>query len=162
MLKIALIIGSTRPQRFADRPAAWIVEGAKAYSSFALETLDLRELRSAVLHGADVARLYGRRLFEPREPRSGARRSASSTASSSPLPEYNHGPTAVLKNAFDQAFGVAPQAHRTSSAMAASVAPARSSSCAERRSNCRWRRSSTKVNISMEPFLGDRCRASHC
>ena len=43
MLKLALIIGSTRPNRFADIPAKWIVEGARERSDFTLDVLDLRD-----------------------------------------------------------------------------------------------------------------------
>src|SRR3954468_1943537 len=42
-MKIALIIGSTRPNRFADIPARWIEQGAKGHPSLTLETLDLRD-----------------------------------------------------------------------------------------------------------------------
>ena len=43
MLKLALIIGSTRPNRFADIPAKWIVEGAQGRDDITLEVLDLRD-----------------------------------------------------------------------------------------------------------------------
>ncbi|WP_163484773.1 NADPH-dependent FMN reductase, partial [Escherichia coli] len=43
MLNLALIIGSTRPQRFADVPAQWIAAGAAGRDDFALDILDLRD-----------------------------------------------------------------------------------------------------------------------
>ena len=43
VLKIALIVGSTRPNRFADVPARWIVDAATARDDLVLEVLDLRD-----------------------------------------------------------------------------------------------------------------------
>jgi NAD(P)H-dependent FMN reductase len=36
MLKVGLIVGSTRPNRFADTPVQWLVEGASARSDLQL------------------------------------------------------------------------------------------------------------------------------
>jgi NAD(P)H-dependent FMN reductase len=41
--KIGIIIGSTRETRFADRPAQWIAEAAKARGDFEVEIVDLRD-----------------------------------------------------------------------------------------------------------------------
>ena len=43
MINVALIIGSTRPNRFADIPATWVVTAAKKRDDFKLDVLDLRE-----------------------------------------------------------------------------------------------------------------------
>jgi NAD(P)H-dependent FMN reductase len=45
MLKIGMIIGSTRPNRFADMPAKWLLDGAAALNDLKLETLDLRDYK---------------------------------------------------------------------------------------------------------------------
>ena len=45
MLKVRLIVGSTRPNRFADFPTQWLVEGASARSDLRLTVLDLRDYR---------------------------------------------------------------------------------------------------------------------
>jgi hypothetical protein len=45
MLNVALIVGSTRPNRFADTPTRWIVAGAAERQDFKLDVLDLREQR---------------------------------------------------------------------------------------------------------------------
>jgi NAD(P)H-dependent FMN reductase len=42
-VKIALIVGSTRPNRFADVPARWIEQGSAERLDMTLETLDLRD-----------------------------------------------------------------------------------------------------------------------
>jgi NAD(P)H-dependent FMN reductase len=101
-VRIALIIGSSRPNRFADAPARWIEQGATDRSDMTLETLDLRDWPLPYLE-------------EPMPP------SATGGVYSSPAcerwrhklgefdgfitlaAEYNHGPTAVLKNALDSA-----------------------------------------------------------
>src|SRR5512142_2211537 len=44
-LHIALIIGSTRPDRFADIPARWIADGIAERDDITLEVLDLRDYR---------------------------------------------------------------------------------------------------------------------
>jgi NAD(P)H-dependent FMN reductase len=45
MLKIGQIVGSTRPNRFADVPARWIADGARRRPELDLEILDLREAK---------------------------------------------------------------------------------------------------------------------
>ncbi len=45
MLKVGLIVGSTRPNRFADTPVQWLVEGASARRDLRLTVLDLRDNR---------------------------------------------------------------------------------------------------------------------
>jgi NAD(P)H-dependent FMN reductase len=41
--KIAVIIGSIRPTRQADKPAKWLAEQAKAYGAFDVELVDLKD-----------------------------------------------------------------------------------------------------------------------
>ncbi|MFL5577127.1 MAG: NADPH-dependent FMN reductase [Gemmatimonadaceae bacterium] len=102
-IKLALIIGSTRPNRFADVPARWVQEGAAARSDFMLEVLDLRdwplpfyeEPASPLATGGT----YSNPVAERWRHRIGEFDGFIATAA-----EYNHGPTAVLKNAFDSAF----------------------------------------------------------
>jgi NAD(P)H-dependent FMN reductase len=102
MLKIALIVGSTRPNRFADKPVAWIQEGAAARTDFQLDTLDLRD------HPLDF---YEEAMLPPYN--GGAYVNARAEAWRTKIgeydgfivtaAEYNHAPTAALKNAFDSA-----------------------------------------------------------
>ncbi len=103
MLKLALIIGSTRPNRFADTPAAWIVAGAKARDDFKLDVLDLREhplpFFNEPVPPSYTGGAYSKPAAEAWRLKIGAYDGFIATVS-----EYNHGPTAVLKNAFDSAF----------------------------------------------------------
>src|ERR1700727_2975511 len=41
--RIAVIIGSTRPTRFADKPAQWILKQAQARDDIEVELIDLRD-----------------------------------------------------------------------------------------------------------------------
>ena len=98
---LALIIGSTRPQRFADKPADWLLEQAAKRDDFTLDRLDLRDfdlpffaeassnlhmpsLDPKVLDWQDAIRPYDGYIFI--------------------VAEYNHSITAALKNALDQAY----------------------------------------------------------
>ena len=98
---LALIISSTRPQRFADKPADWLLEQAAARDDLKLEPVDLREFALPFFAEAatnlhvpssdpqaiawqDAIRPYDGYLFL--------------------VAEYNHSITAALKNALDQAY----------------------------------------------------------
>lgn len=102
MLKLALIIGSTRPNRFADTPARWIVEGARARDDLSLEVLDLREHPLPFFNEPAPVGYSGGKFTEAAAEtwrhKVGAYDGFIATAA-----EYNHAPTAALKNAFDSA-----------------------------------------------------------
>lgn len=42
-LEIGIVIGSTRPHRFADRPAKWFLELAEKRAGVSFELVDLRD-----------------------------------------------------------------------------------------------------------------------
>jgi NAD(P)H-dependent FMN reductase len=99
--RIGIVIASTREGRFGEKPAHWIHEIAKQRSDLVFDLIDLRD--------------YPLPFFnEPRSPRLGpvnneaARLWAGKLATLDGLivvtPEYNHGPSAVLKNALDYAY----------------------------------------------------------
>lgn len=98
---IGIVIGSTREGRFSEKPAHWIYEIAKQRTDLAFELIDLRD--------------YPMPLFdEPMSPAWGPARNEAAQRWAGKLaqldgliavtPEYNHGPSAVLKNAFDYAY----------------------------------------------------------
>ncbi|WP_088345943.1 MULTISPECIES: NAD(P)H-dependent oxidoreductase [Rhodomicrobium] len=98
--KIGIVIGSTRPQRFGEKPARWIAGIASQRTDLAFELIDLRD--------------YKLPLFdEPFSPAWGAIENEVQQRWAAKLdsldgfilvtPEYNHGPSAVLKNALDYA-----------------------------------------------------------
>jgi NAD(P)H-dependent FMN reductase len=102
-VRIALIVGSTRPNRFADVPARWVENGAASHRDIALETLDLRDWPLPLLEEpaspTATGGVFSNPVAERWRHRIGEFDGFIATAA-----EYNHGPTAVLKNAFDSAL----------------------------------------------------------
>ena len=103
MLKFALIVGSTRPNRFADHSVRWISQAAAARADFQLDVLDLRDYPLPFYNEpAPVAYTQGRYS----EPAAEAWRHKIGGYDGfiATVAEYNHGPTAVIKNALDSAY----------------------------------------------------------
>lgn len=100
MLKFAIIISSTRETRFADKPTKWVKDIADQRSDASFEVLDLRDYPMPFFEEAassawmpstnEVAVKWQQKLTE-------------FDGFIFITAEYNHGPTAVLKNALDYA-----------------------------------------------------------
>jgi len=103
MLKVGMIVGSTRPNRFADTVAPWVVEGASARRDLRLTVLDLRDFRLPFFNEPTPPAFAGGAYTEF-EAEAWRQRIGEFDAFVAIAAEYNHGPTAVLKNAFDSAF----------------------------------------------------------
>ncbi len=102
-LKIKIIVGSTRPNRFSEKPAHWIFGLSKTRTDLDVELLDMRD--------------YPLPFFEE-----GLPPGAANDSYTNPVvvrwrdkikeadgfivctPEYNHGYPAVLKNALDYVY----------------------------------------------------------
>jgi NAD(P)H-dependent FMN reductase len=153
MLEVGLIVGSTRQNRFADIPARWLVEGASARPDLQLTVLDLRDFRLPFFNEAIPPSVTGGVFTEP-EALAWGKRLSEFDAFVAIAAEYNHGVTAVLKNAFDSALkewhrkpiafvgyggvgGSRAIEHLRGIAIELQMAPIRH-----------------EVNIAMEPFLG--------
>lgn len=98
---LALIIGSTRPQRFADKPADWLLEQAAQRDDLTLDRLDLRDFDLPFFAEA------GSNLHVPSvDPKAVAWQDAIRPYDGYVfvVAEYNHSITAALKNALDQAY----------------------------------------------------------
>jgi len=103
-LKISVIIGSTRPNRFSDKPAHWIAEEAKKLEGVEVEVLDLRDYKmpfydepvspSGIKDGAYADEIV----------RKWAEKIKAADAYIIVSPEYNHSTSAVLKNALDHVY----------------------------------------------------------
>ena len=104
-LKIKMIVGSTRPNRFSDKAVPWIHEIAKERAGLDVEVLDLRD--------------YPLPFFEEGLPPAAAKDSYTQPVVVKwrekiqeadgfiiCTPEYNHGYPAVLKNALDYVYFV--------------------------------------------------------
>jgi NAD(P)H-dependent FMN reductase len=102
MLKIAMIVGSTRPNRFADTPAKWLLEGAAARTDLKLEALDLRDYKLPFFN-EPASPAYTGGVFSEPQAEAWRKRIGEFDGFIATVAEYNHGPTAVLKNAFDSA-----------------------------------------------------------
>lgn len=103
MIKIALIVGSTRPQRFADVPARWIAQGAAARPDLRLETLDLRDY-ALPFYQEPASPLATNGVYTDPAAEAWRKKIGEYDGYIATVAEYNHGPTAVLKNALDSAF----------------------------------------------------------
>ncbi|MSO70447.1 MAG: NADPH-dependent oxidoreductase [Alphaproteobacteria bacterium] len=103
MLNIALIVGSTRPNRFADKPKDWIVEGAKARTDFTLEVLDLRDFKLPFFE-EPLPPAFAKGVFTNPAAKAWGARIATADGFIALTPEYHHAMSAVLKNAFESAY----------------------------------------------------------
>jgi NAD(P)H-dependent FMN reductase len=99
--KIGIIIGSTRPGRFADKPAEWILERAKAKGFFDVELVDLRDYP---LPFFDEKMSPAWAPSENEVAKRWQKKVASLDGYIILAAEYNRGPTGVLKNALDYAY----------------------------------------------------------
>ena len=99
MLKIKVILGSTRQQRFGDQPAKWILAKAKA-KGLDVELLDLREYPLPFFEEAVspsmIKEPYANPIVQKWTAKIGEADGFIMLAA-----EYNHGYTVVLKNAID-------------------------------------------------------------
>src|SRR6266404_13706 len=100
-LRLAIVIGSIRPNRFGGHAAQWIEEVARRRGDFDVELVDLKDYPMP-LFAEEASPLYAPSKNEV------ARRWQAKLAEFDAFiftaAEYNHGPTAVLKNAFDYAY----------------------------------------------------------
>jgi NAD(P)H-dependent FMN reductase len=108
MARIHVIVGSTRPNRFGDKPARWVAEHLAARGDLDVEVVDLRDYplpffdrprspaRTLRDYPDEAVERWGRKIDE-------------ADGFVVVTPEYNHGYPAVLKNALDHLF---PEWHR--------------------------------------------------
>lgn len=99
--KIALIIGSTRPTRFADKPAQWMLKQAKARTDMDVELVDLRD------YDLPFFNEMASNLWMPSQDPHAVKwqkKLAEFDGYIFVVAEYNRSMTASLKNAMDQAY----------------------------------------------------------
>lgn len=100
--RIAMIISSTRPTRFADKPAQWILEKAQARDDMDVELIDLRD------HPLPFFSEVASNAFAPSQDPEALRWQETIARFDGFIfivAEYNHSITGVFKNALDQAYG---------------------------------------------------------
>jgi NAD(P)H-dependent FMN reductase len=103
-LKLSVIIGSTRPNRFSEKPAQWIYEEAKKLEGVEVELLDLRDYPLPFYDEPMSPSMVKDGNYEKPEVRKWAEKIKASDGFIIVTPEYNHGYPAVLKNALDYVY----------------------------------------------------------
>ncbi len=100
---IKVILASTRPGRFGEKPAAWLMDRLSRRTDLTVELLDLRDhslpnfdqpaspIRTPREYASDAIARWGRTVDE-------------ADGFIVLTPEYNHGYPASLKNAIDHVF----------------------------------------------------------
>lgn len=99
--RIALVIGSTRPTRFADKPAQWMLKQAQARADLEVEVVDLRD------HPLPFFAEVASNLHMPSKDPEAIRWQETIARFDGfifVVAEYNRSITGVLKNALDQAY----------------------------------------------------------
>jgi NAD(P)H-dependent FMN reductase len=101
MLKVGIIIGSTRPGRKADTVARWVFEIARKRTGVEFEVVDVRDFNLPLLD-EPVPPSMGQ--YSQPHTKAWAAKIASFDAFVFVTPEYNHGTSGALKNAIDFLF----------------------------------------------------------
>jgi NAD(P)H-dependent FMN reductase len=99
--RIALIVGSTRPTRFADKPAQWMLKQAQARDDLEVELVDLRD------HPLPFFDEMASNMWMPSKNPQALRWQETVGRFDGYIfvvAEYNRSITGVLKNALDQAY----------------------------------------------------------
>lgn len=99
-MKIQVILGSTRPNRASEKVAAWVMEEAKKVDGFEFELLDLKDFNLPFYdEPKSVKGINGQYGHE--EVKQWSKKISEGDGYIFVTPEYNHGYSAVLKNALD-------------------------------------------------------------
>ncbi|SRR5947207_2159474 len=98
MLRIAIIIGSTRPGRKAEAVAKWVYEIAQNRSDAEFELVDIKDFDLPLLD-EPVSAIMGQ--YTHQHTKIWSAKIASFDAYVFVTPEYNHGTSGALKNAID-------------------------------------------------------------
>jgi len=102
-LRLQIIVGSTRPGRFADKPVAWLVDRLSGRDDFELDVLDLRD-HPLPLFNSPMSPARTLRDYPNEDVAALGRRFDSADGYITVTSEYNHGYPASLKNALDYVF----------------------------------------------------------
>lgn len=103
-IKLKIIVGSTRPNRFSEKATGWLTGFAKKQPEFDVEVLDLREYPLPYFEEPQSPSGMKRDDFKNETVRKWWDKIEEGEAYLAVAPEYNHGYSAVLKNAFDYVY----------------------------------------------------------
>jgi NAD(P)H-dependent FMN reductase len=104
MTVISVIVGSIRQDRFAEKPALWILQHLKNRSGIDANLLDLRDFPMLFFDQPVPPAAPGRPPYEDEVVKKWTAEIARSDGFVIVTPEYNYGPPAVLKNAIDWVY----------------------------------------------------------
>src|SRR5499433_2639035 len=101
MTAISVIVGSTRPGRFSEKPAQWIFRHLEKRAEVEARLLDLRDFPLPFFDQPVSPAMPGHAPYEHEAVRQWTAAIGRSDGFIIVAPEYNYGPSAVLKNALD-------------------------------------------------------------
>jgi NAD(P)H-dependent FMN reductase len=104
MMTISIIVGSTRQGRFAEKPAQWILQELRKREAIEARLLDLRDFPMPFFDQPLPPAMPGRPPYEDDVVKKWTEQIAVSDGFVFVTPEYNYGPSAVLKNAIDWVY----------------------------------------------------------
>jgi NAD(P)H-dependent FMN reductase len=104
MTIISVIVGSTRENRFSEKPAKWIFEHLKKRADVDARLLDLRDFPMPFFDQPATPAMPGRRPYTDEAVLRWTAAIARSDGFVFVTPEYNYGTSAVLKNAIDWVY----------------------------------------------------------
>src|SRR5438270_5611111 len=102
MMIISVIVGSTRQGRFSEKPAQWILHHLSNRTEIEARLLDLRDF--PFFDQPLPPAMPGRPPYEHDVVKKWTAQIAASDGFVFVTPEYNYGPSAVLKNAIDWVY----------------------------------------------------------
>src|SRR5258705_2975797 len=104
MTVISVIVGSTRQGRFSEKPAKWILQHLKKREGVDAQLLDLRDFPMPFFDQQATPATPGRPPYLNEVVQRWTAAIARSDGFVFVAPEYNYGPSAVLKNAIDWVY----------------------------------------------------------
>jgi NAD(P)H-dependent FMN reductase len=104
VMKISVIVGSTRQGRFSEKPAQWILQQLQKREGIEAQLLDLRDFQMPFFDQPLPPAMPGRPPYEHEVVKKWTAQIAASDAFVFVTPEYNYGTSAVLKNAIDWVY----------------------------------------------------------
>lgn len=102
-IKLQVIVGSTRAGRFSEKPALWILESAKKLEDVEAEIIDLRDF-TLPFFDASMSPAYANGSYTQPDVGRWTKKIGEADGFIIVSPEYNHGYSAVLKNALDWVY----------------------------------------------------------
>ena len=105
MLNIKVIVGSTRPGRFSETLLPWITNALSATEGVEHEVLDLRDWELPFFDSPVSPAYIENSDYANETVKAWAKKIGEADAYLIIAPEYNHGYTAILKNALDSVYG---------------------------------------------------------